>query len=90
MDRVGSFGLSPDTDRERPALSGKESSLVDTVLTPDQMDANTAILLGATTEASGMSGAPTTSIPPFLVTVVTSEERTELAVSIIKECGGRV
>ena len=90
MDRIGRFGFTPDRFGERPAISGKESSLVRAVLNPGQLDDQSAILLGATTEASGMSAPDTSDQMPFLVTVVTTEAKVDRAVRIIQEHGGRV
>lgn len=90
MDRVGRFGFRPDVEEQRPAISGKESSLVRAVLNPAQLDDESAVLLGATTEASGMSAPDTADNMPFLVTVVTNEERVEEAASICQQNGGRV
>jgi hypothetical protein len=90
FDHVGRFGVRHETDEERPAISGKESSNVRTVLNPAQMDNNTAILLGASSEVSGMAGGDTAGNMPYLVTVVTSEVQTDRAVALIQKHGGRV
>ncbi|HYF92206.1 MAG TPA: hypothetical protein VD969_08155 [Symbiobacteriaceae bacterium] len=90
LDRIGKFGFMPDRFEERPAISGKESSLVRAVLNPGQLDDESAILLGATTEASGLSAPDTADQMPFLVTVVTNEAQVDRAVKIIQGYGGRV
>lgn len=90
LDRVGRFGVRPEADERRPAIAGSESSNARAVLNPGRMDNNTAILLGASTEVSGMSAPDTADNMPYLVTVVTSEEKVDRAVAIIQEHGGRV
>jgi hypothetical protein len=90
MDRIGKFGFRPDVAEQRPILSGKESSLVQAVLQPAQLDDDSAILLGASTEASGMSAPNTADRAPFLVTVVTNEARVQAAVDILHNHGARV
>lgn len=90
FDRLGKFGFRPDLDEQRPAISGDESSLVKAVLNPGQLDDQSRILLGATTEASGMSAPDTADNMPFLVTVVTDEANVDRGVRIIQEHGGRV
>lgn len=90
LDHIAPWGYDPDADQDRPAIRGKESSLVDAVLEPATMDDDTRILMNATNEASGMAGANTTFVPPFLITVVTNDQRLDAAVSILKRHGGRV
>jgi hypothetical protein len=90
LDRVGEFGFRPDTLEQRPAISGEESSLVQAVLKPSQMDANSAILLAATPEASGMSAPNQIDHMPFLMTIVTNDSRVEEAVALLKERGAQV
>lgn len=91
FDHVGGFGYGAGQESGQPAaLRGKESSLVNAVLQPQRLSDETAVLLGATNEASGMAGAPTQTIAPFLVTVVTSEGRVEEAVKVLQKHGGRV
>ncbi|HYG60368.1 MAG TPA: hypothetical protein VD902_20040 [Symbiobacteriaceae bacterium] len=90
MDRIGKFGFRPDLDERRPAISGNESSQVKAILNPGRQDGNTAVLLGATTEVSGMSAPSTQDEMPFLITVVTVEDRLDEAVHLITQHGGRV
>lgn len=90
LDRVGSFGLEQAVDEQRPALAGDEGSLARTVLGPGQIDSNAAVLLDASTTVSGMSGAPTDLVPPFLVTAVVAQQRADEAVRLLEEYGGRV
>lgn len=90
MDRIGKFGRKPDVNEERPAIAGKETSLANATLSPDAIDGNTRILLAATPEASGMSAPGGPDVPPFLVTIVTSNDRVQQAVDIIHKHHGRV
>jgi hypothetical protein len=90
MDRIGKFGVDPDVDMERPAIAGDEPSLAAATLEPAQMDDNTRILMAAMPEASGMAGPYTADQTPFLVTVLTHQDRVQEAVRIIEENGGRV
>jgi hypothetical protein len=88
MDRIGEFGFRPDLDRVRPAIAGKEPSLVRAVLGPAAFDDDSAILLGASTAASGLSG-PISDMPPFLVTLVTTEDRLPEALALLDRHGAR-
>jgi hypothetical protein len=88
MDRIGEFGFRPDLGRIQPAIAGKEPSLVQAVLGPAQLDDDSAILLGASTAASGLSG-PSADIPPFLVTVVTTADRLPAALALLDRHGAR-
>lgn len=90
MDRIGQWGYKPDVFEQRPAYRGDESSLVQAVLGPEPLDDESRVLLGATTDASGMSGPDKTDEFPFLVSLVTSNDRVQQAVQIIEEHGGRV
>lgn len=90
MDRIGQWGWKPDLLERRPAIHGDESSLVQATIGPEQLDDDTRILLGATTDASGMSAPDKTDEYPFLVTLVTSNDRVQRAVQVIEEHGGRV
>lgn len=90
VDRIAPFGYSTNVEYQRPALSGAEPSLVDSVIQPAQLDHSTRILLGAFPEASGMAGGPTADHHPFLLTTVTYEDRWEEAAAIIEHHGGRV
>lgn len=90
LDRVGRFGFRPDADERRPAISGKETSLVNAVLNPGRLDDESRVLLGATTEASGMSAPDNGDDYPFLVSVLTSQQRADAAVSLLKKLGARV
>lgn len=90
LDRVGRFGYRPELGG-RPAIAGKETSLVRSVLNASQLDDESAVLLGASTEASGMSGPSSEEQElPFLITVVTTNDRVMDAVRLIEEHGGRV
>ncbi|HYF79562.1 MAG TPA: hypothetical protein VD973_20845 [Symbiobacteriaceae bacterium] len=90
MDRIGQWGYKPDVLEQRPAYRGDESSLVQAVLGPEPLDDESRVLLGATTDASGMSAPDKTDDMPFLVTLVTSNSQVARAVQIIEEHGGRV
>ncbi|HWI51620.1 MAG TPA: hypothetical protein VNT01_05705 [Symbiobacteriaceae bacterium] len=91
MDRIDQTGYQPDIFEERPPTEGGgETSLVRAVLKPGQMDGQTRVLLGATTDASGLSGPSSDVDMPFMVTIVTRDERVNEAVRLIQELGGRV
>jgi hypothetical protein len=90
MDRVSPYGFRPDVEEKRPAIHGDETSLVNAVLGPALMDDETRVLMGATPEASGMSGPYTADGQNFLITLVTSNDRVQDAVSILQQHGGRV
>lgn len=90
MDRVGQWGHKPDVFEQRPGYRGDESSLVQAVLGPEALDDESRVLLGATTDASGMSAPDKTDQMPFLVTIVTKNTAVQGAVQIIEEHGGRV
>lgn len=90
LDRVGRYGFRPDTDQQRPAIAGKEESLTAAVLSPAQLDEESAVLLAATPEASGLADPVTEDRGPFLLTVVTDEAGVSEAVEIIQRHGGIV
>ena len=90
MDRIGKFGVDPDTDKQRPGIAGNETSMAAAVLDPAALDDDSRVLMAAFPEASGLSGSFTMDHYPFLVTVVTSEEQAQEAEAIIKQHGGRV
>lgn len=91
MDRVGAFGDAPGPDRNWLGL-GSASSQVRNLLTDSGRagDDSVRVLLGAMPESSGMAGAPVDLVPPFLVTVVTRDDRVDEAVEILKRNGARV
>lgn len=91
LDRVGGFGFDPGANRSIPVF-GDESSQVSATLWDHgrMLDEDTRVLLGATPENSGMAGAPVDLTPPFLITVVTSDDRVQRAVGILQRHGGRV
>lgn len=89
MDRIAESGYKPGSREEKPGIAGNEGSLVDTVLKPDRLDDQSRILLGATTEASGLSAPDSALIAPFLVTIVTNEEGIRPALDIVHQHGGK-
>ena len=91
LDRIDQAGYQPDIFEERPPTEGGgETSLARAVLKPGQMDGSTRVLLAATPDASGMSGASSDVDMPFLVTIVTRNERVDQAVKLVEKLGGRV
>ncbi|HWI60548.1 MAG TPA: hypothetical protein VNT75_01780 [Symbiobacteriaceae bacterium] len=90
MDRIAESGFKPGSRIEKPGIAGNEPSLTDTVLKPDGLDSNSRILLGASTEVSGLSAPESAGMSPFLITIVTNEAGIKKAVQILKEHGGRV
>ncbi|HLN64156.1 MAG TPA: hypothetical protein VK464_21770 [Symbiobacteriaceae bacterium] len=92
LDRIGKVGFRPDTFKERPAIAGDETSVTAAVMNPPR----TALvddqrpLLAAFPEASGMSSPDTADRAPFLIVVVTTDDRVDEAVSICEKHGGRV
>lgn len=94
LKRNSRYGVSNDTERNDPisnarSLSGltlfSSGALADT-------DASTRVLMGADPSVSGLSaeGHGMMSSHPFSVIVFVPEERTEEAVSILKQNGGMV
>lgn len=90
LDRVGKFGYDPRVDRKRPGITTNETSLANAVLDPALLDDDSRVLMAAFPESSGMSGPNTIDHMPYLVTIVTSDERVQDAVDLILEHGGRV
>lgn len=92
IDRVSHYGVDPEADRHRPVL-GDASSLAGSVLWGHEKNMSSdsvRILLAATPEASGMSGDGVMDGYNVLVTVVTTEERLDEAVDLLKRHGARV
>jgi hypothetical protein len=89
LDRVGRFGYAPDVDGEQPIIAGKESSQAHAVLAPALLDDDTAILMAATPEASGLAGDIADGELPFLVTIVTTDGRLKAAMDLVHKHGGR-
>lgn len=91
VDHISQFGSDPQPEVEPVGLAGEESSLAGAVLKPAQLGGQSRVLLAATPEASGMAdGDLTPAVQPFLLTVVTSQDRVSEAVAIIERHGGRV
>ncbi len=90
LDRVDGFPGGRTTDDDmRPGLG--ETSEVTALMTGNGRMAydDARVLLNAMPEASGMSGAPTQIVPPFLVTVVTNDQEVQRALEIVRSHGGR-
>lgn len=89
LDRVSELNFEPGADTRRPAMSGGASSQSEQILfgkegtQSDSVD----VLLSAHPAVSGMAGEVRQEAP-YLVTVVTSEDRVEEALKIIRQHRG--
>lgn len=90
VDRIGGFGDGAGETKARATMGGIESQVTTSLRETAQYKDDVRVLLAATPEASGMAGAPTQMVPPFLVTVMTAGDRVDEAVGILQRCGGRV
>ncbi len=87
IDRIGEMSLEPGVDLRNPARGA--SSLSDQVMSSPggNIGGDEGILLGADPAVSGLSG-DLRQETPFLLTVVTSEERVQEARRVIRKHRG--
>lgn len=90
LDRISEHGFEGGADSRRPALGGGATSLSATVLHGHEgaWTDDAAQLLAAMPAVSGMSGEVRQEAP-FLLTIVTSEERVEEALGIVRRNRGK-
>lgn len=90
LDRVSEFGVEGGADTRRPAMAGGASSQSAQILHGHEADwdDDAAQLLAAMPAVSGMAGEVRQEAP-FLVTVVTNEDRVEEALQLIRRNRGK-
>lgn len=88
LDRISEFRTAPGANTGRPGTG--DSSLASAVLYDQEgmLGDEGRILLAATPDVSGMAGEVRQEAP-YLLTIVTSEERVEEARGIVQEYRGR-
>lgn len=90
LDRISEHGYETGADTRRPALGGGGTSQTGTVLSGAQraLDDDRRVLLAAMPAVSGMAG----EVPrdaPFLLTIVTNDQRVEEALAIVRRNHGK-
>jgi hypothetical protein len=90
LDRVSEAGFEPGADTRRPAMGGGGSSQAGSILYGHEgmLSDDLRVLLAAMPAVSGMAGEVRQEAP-FLVTIVTSEDRVEEALQIIRNHRGK-
>lgn len=88
LDRVSEYGFEAGADTERPIFPANAASQTGQILGRDNLGDDVRILLSATPAVSGMIGEVKQE-PPYLVTIVTSEDRVEEALKIVREHRGK-
>ncbi|MFZ5816836.1 MAG: hypothetical protein ACOY93_16340 [Bacillota bacterium] len=90
LDRISEHGFEGGADSRRPAIGGGASSLSATVLHGHEgaWRDDVAQLLAAMPAVSGMAGE-VEQTAPFLLTIVTGEERVEEALQIVRRHRGK-
>lgn len=89
VDRISEYGFSPGADEARPVMAGGAARQTSQILFGRQSAPgdDVRILMSATSAVSGMAGEVRQEAP-YLMTVVTSEERVEEALKIIRQNRG--
>lgn len=94
LKRTSRYGVSNDIERNDPISNARSLSGLTLFSSGalEDADASTRILMGADPSVSGLSaeGHGMMSNHPFSVIAFVPEERTEEAVSILKQNGGMV